>query len=184
MSQEILVVVDLVNGFIHEGPLSDSSILKIIPKSLEIIQAHLNQGQDVLSLQDTHGSDSLEFEFYPPHCLKGTSECELIPELRSVEDRLVKIEKDTTNGFFAPGFQSYLSSHPDLSKVTVVGCCTDICVLQFAQSLKTYTQTIGKAMEVVVIEDAVDTFDAPGHDKNGFHSQALMMMRNAGIRIQ
>lgn len=181
--KEICVAVDMINGFINEGPLADKSIQTIVPETIRVIQEHLNEGKDVLSFQDTHTLDSLEFKSYPPHCLKDTSESELIPELKLFEDKMIKIEKDTTNGFFAEGFQSYLKDHPELEEVTVVGCCTDICVLQFTQSLKTYTQTIGKDMKVKVVQTAVDTFDAPNHDKQTFHNQALSLMRNAGIEL-
>lgn len=183
MSKDICVVVDMVNGFITQGPLSDSSILKIVPKTLEVIDAYLAEGKDVIAFKDTHSLDSLEFEFFPVHCLKDTTESQLIDELLPYESKMIGIEKDTTNGFFAPGFQSYLKNNPDLESVSIVGCCTDICVLQFAQSLKTYTQTIGQKLTIKVIESAVDTYGAPGHDKAEFHTQALQLMRNAGIQI-
>ena len=181
--KEICVVVDMINGFINEGPLADKSIQNIVPETIKVIQRHLDEGNDVLSFQDTHTLDSLEFKSYPPHCLKDTSESDLIPELKIFEDQMIKVEKDTTNGFFAPGFQNYLSNNPDLQEVTVVGCCTDICVLQFTQSLKTYTQTIGKDMNIKVVQAAVDTFGTPNHDKEVFHKQALSLMQNAGIEL-
>ena len=183
MKKEICVVVDMINGFINEGVLSDPSINQIVPETVKVVKSFLDENKDVLSFQDTHTMSSLEFEFYPPHCLKDTSESELIPELKPFESKMIKVEKDTTNGFFAEGFQTYLKNNPELESVTVVGCCTDICVLQFAQSLKTYTQTIGKRMEIKVVEKAVDTFNTPNHDKQAFHDQALSLMRNAGICV-
>ena len=179
----ICVVVDMINGFINEGPLADKSIQAIVPETIRVIQKHLGANQDVLSFQDTHTLNSLEFRAYPAHCLEGTTESDLIPELKQFENQMIKVEKDTTNGFFAPGFQSYLKDNPDLEEVTVVGCCTDICVLQFTQSLKTYTQTIGKDIKVKVVQAAVDTYDAPMHDKELFHTVALDLMRNAGIEL-
>ena len=183
MKKEICVVVDMINGFINEGVLSDPSINKIVPETVKIVEHFLTENKDVLSFQDTHTMSSLEFDFYPPHCLKGTRESDLIPELKPFESHMIKIEKDSTNGFFAEGFQTYLKNNPDLESVTIVGCCTDICVLQFAQSLKTYTQTIGKRLEINVVENAVDTFHTPNHDKKTFHDQALNLMRNAGIQV-
>lgn len=180
MSKDICVLVDMINGFINEGPLADSSINQIVPKTKEVIESFLNEGKDVLSFQDAHSEQSLEFENYPPHCLKGTSQSDLIPELKGYESSMIRIEKDTTNGFFASGFQAYLKQNPDLKSVTVVGCCTDICILQFVQSLKTYTQTIGQKMDVKVVQDAVDTYGSPTHDKALYHKQALSLMKNAG----
>lgn len=183
MKKEICVVVDMINGFINEGVLSDPSINKIVPEIVRTVERFLTENKDVISFQDTHTMSSLEFEFYPPHCLKGTSESDLIPELKPFEAQMIKIEKDTTNGFFAEGFQMYLKNNPDLESVTVVGCCTDICVLQFTQSLTTYTQTIGKRLAINVVENAVDTFHTSNHDKKVFHNQALNLIRNAGINI-
>jgi len=183
MKKEICVVVDMINGFINEGVLSDPSINKIVPETVRVIESFLKDKKDVLSFQDSHTMSSLEFEFYPPHCLIGTNESDLIPELKPFEFDMIKVEKDTTNGFFAPRFQQYLSEHPDLESVTVVGCCTDICVLQFVQSLKTYTQTLDKKLEIKVVKNAVDTFHTPTHDKQVFHDTALELMKNAGILL-
>jgi len=183
MKKEICVVVDMINGFINEGVLSDPSINQIVPETVKVVKSFIDDKKDVISFQDTHTMSSLEFEFYPPHCLKDTSESDLIPELKPFESHMIKIEKDTTNGFFAPKFQAYLLDNPDLESVTVVGCCTDICVLQFTQCLKTYTQTIGKKLDIKVVEKAVDTFNTPNHNKQAFHSNALELMRNAGIQV-
>ncbi len=178
--KEICVVVDMINGFINEGPLADPSINQIVPKTIEVIESFLKDQKDVLAFQDAHTEDALEFKNYPPHCLKGTSESELIPELKVFEKNMLQIEKNTTNGFFAPGFQDYLKENPDLESVTVVGCCTDICVLQFVETLKTYSQTINKEIEVKVVKDAVDTFGLEGHDKEQFNATSLQLMQSCG----
>ena len=178
--KEICVVVDMINGFINEGPLSDPSINQIVPKTIEVIESFLKDKKDVLAFQDAHTDDALEFMNYPPHCLKGTSESDLIPELKVYEKNMLQIEKNTTNGFFAPGFQDYLKANPDLDSVTVVGCCTDICVLQFVETLKTFSQTINKDIEVKVVKDAVDTFGMEGHEKEVFNSTSLKLMQSCG----
>ncbi len=179
--KEICVVVDMINGFINEGPLSDPSINQIVPKTVEVIESFLHQKKDVLAFQDAHTEDALEFKNYPPHCLKGTSESDLIPELKPFEKDMIQIEKNTTNGFFAPDFQNYLKANPDLESVTVVGCCTDICVLQFVETLKTYSQTVNKDIEVKVVKDAVDTFDMEGHDKEVFNAISIQLMQSCGV---
>lgn len=178
--KEICVVVDMINGFINEGPLSDPSINQIVPKTVEVIESFLKDKKEVLAFQDAHTEDALEFKNYPVHCLKGSSESDLIPELKPFEKNMLQIEKNTTNGFFAPGFQDYLKNNPELSSVTVVGCCTDICILQFVETLKTYSQTIGHDIEVKVVKDAVDTFNLEGHDKTHFQNTSLQLMQSCG----
>ncbi len=182
--KEILVVIDMLKGFLENGPLADPSIRQIIPENVKWIKSFLAENKPVLFFQDAHEIDALEFENYPPHCLKGSIESELVDELKVYEDQMIKVEKNTTNGFFAPDFQKFLKENPDISKITITGCCTDICVLNFAITMKTYCQTIQKPITIVVLEKAVDTFGLPGHDKSATHQSALGMMRGAGIIIQ
>lgn len=182
-NNEILIVVDMLKGFIDEGPLADPSIRKIVPANIKIVRQFIDEHKPVLYFQDAHTQDALEFENYPPHCLKDTKESELIDELKVYEDKMIKIEKNTSNGFFASAFQQYLKDHPELEKITLIGCCTDICVLNFAITMKTYCQTIGKPITIIVLQNAVDTFGLPGHDKQLYHDSALGMMRGAGIQV-
>lgn len=184
MQEKTLVVVDMVNGFINEGPLSDLKIRQIIPATVNLVEHFLDEGAPVIAFRDAHSPDAQEYGFYPVHCLDGTSEAELIEELKPFEERMAVIKKNTTNGFFAPSFQAYLKANPDISDVYVCGCCTDICVLQFALSLKTYTQTIDRALEIHVLEDAVDTFDSPQHKREEMQSTSLAMLKAAGILIE
>jgi len=182
-NKEILIVIDMLKGFIDEGPLADPSIRQIVPENIRQIEKFIEDKKDVLYFQDAHTPDALEFENYPPHCLKGSKESELIDELKVYENKMIQVEKNTTNGFFAPVFQTYLKDHPDLEKITVVGCCTDICILNFAVTMKTYCQTIQKPITIIVPENAVDTFGLPHHDKKTYHESALGMMRGAGIQV-
>jgi len=181
--KEVLIVIDMLKGFIVEGPLADPSIKQIIPENVKLVKEFLAQDKNVLYFQDAHTLDALEFENYPPHCLKGTLESELIDELLPYESQMIQVEKNTTNGFFAPEFQKFLKENKDLNEITVIGCCTDICVLNFAVTMKTYSQTNQKEITIKVPANAVDTFNLPGHDKTLFHQAALGMMKGAGILI-
>jgi nicotinamidase-related amidase len=183
MTNQALVVIDVINGFITQGPLADPSIARIIGPTVLAIEGALQRQEPVLAFRDAHDDLAPEFETYPPHCLKGTLESQLVNELMPYKEYLIDVEKNTTNGFFAEGFQSFMTSHPEITTYTCVGCCTDICVLQFALSLKTYAQTHQLPISVNVIAEAVDTFDLPDHPKAAFQAHALAMMRAAGIGI-
>ena len=184
MKKELLVVVDMINGFINEGPLCDTSIQKIIPANVALVKEFLASGKDVIAFRDVHEPDAIEFEFYPAHCVKGTLESELVDELKVYQDKMIVIPKNTTNGFFTIAFQTYLAQHRDLTDVTISGCCTDICVFHFAISLKTYTQTIDWPLRIHLIEAAVDTFDASFHSKAAMQNASLQMMKAAGILVE
>jgi nicotinamidase-related amidase len=183
MTNHALIVIDVINGFITEGPLADPSIAKIIEPTRQAIEVALAQATPVLTLRDAHDEAAAEFDAYPPHCLKGSRESQLVDALLPYRDRMIDVEKNTTNGFFAEGFQAFLHAHPEITDYTLVGCCTDICVLQFGVTLKTFAQTHKLPITVSVIRDAVDTFDLPHHPKAAFHDHALAMMQAAGIGL-
>ena len=66
---------------------------------------------------------------------------------------------------------------PDV--VEVVGVCTDICVLHTVDDLR------ARGYEVVVHQDLVETFDAPGHPAEEFNRFALAHVRDVlGARVE
>ena len=74
--RSLLIIVDMVNGFVKEGALADPNIQKIIPRQLELLKQYLNKESTVVFIKDTHEKDSSEFKTFPPHCIKGTEEAE------------------------------------------------------------------------------------------------------------
>ncbi|MGB7595830.1 MAG: isochorismatase family cysteine hydrolase [Erysipelotrichaceae bacterium] len=180
---ELLVVVDMIRGFIEQGPLADPAISHIIGDNVELIKDFTKRGQPVIAFRDAHAPDSKEFAFYPAHCVKGTKESELVDAIAAFEDRMIVIEKDTTNGFQTAAFQAYIADEVPFERIVVIGCCTDICVLQFVLSLKTYLQQRRHDTEVVVVQDCVETFEIPGHPRSEFNEFSFKLMKNAGISL-
>jgi len=181
--KRLLVIVDMVNGFVEAGALADPSIQRIMPKIIETMKEFLAAKEPVLAFLDAHQSDAIEFQTFPVHCLDGTRESELADALLPYQDQLILVKKNSTNGFFAQGFQEYLKANFPLSEVLITGCCTDICVLQFALSLKTYCNQNDWPTHVSILKDGVDTFDLPGHDKKTYNDFALSLLAGAGIEI-
>ncbi|RIV16809.1 isochorismatase family protein [Mycoplasmopsis gallopavonis] len=89
-NKRLIVVIDMLNGFCFQGPLSDKRIAQIIPQ----IKNLLLQGDDNLFLCDSHSLNDPEMTIYPPHCLSGTYEAEVVDELKNLIKR--KITKQTT----------------------------------------------------------------------------------------
>ena len=56
----MLIVVDMVNGFVTEGALHDLEIAKIIPRQIELIKEAKNEGKLITFIKDTHNEDSSE----------------------------------------------------------------------------------------------------------------------------
>ena len=70
-----------------------------------------------------------------------------------------------------------------MTRIVVCGVCTDICVMQFCLTLKTLCNQADRPMEVMVPVNAVETYDAPGHNAELCGSVALQLMAQAGITL-
>ena len=79
----VVLVVDMVRGFLEEGyPLyCGNRARRIIPNVQGLLEQELTRGSSVFFLCDHHSPDDPEFKMFPPHCLEGTAEAEVIPEL-------------------------------------------------------------------------------------------------------
>lgn len=172
--KELLFVVDMVNGFVKEGSMHDKKIMNIVDSIKEECECHEHR----IFIADTHESDAIEFNSFPSHCVKDTSESEIIDELKPYVTTL--IEKNSTNTFHVLD-KEILNEYDSFM---LVGCCTDICVMQFALSLKTYLNQMNMAKQVVVKESGVATYDAPYHLAKEYHTMAINMMAQSGIVIK
>ena len=181
--RELLVVVDMIRGFIEQGPLSDPAISTIIGDNVELIKDFTSRNQAVIAFRDAHDVDSKEFANYPPHCISGSVESEFVDAIGAFEAEMIVIDKDTTNGFQTSSFQSFIEHEAPFDKIIVIGCCTDICILQFALSLKTYLQKKKLDTEVVVVKNAVETFESKDHPRQEFNAFSFKLMQNAGISV-
>ncbi|MDE7122285.1 MAG: cysteine hydrolase [Oscillospiraceae bacterium] len=178
----MLVIVDMINGFLTQGALASERCADILPAVEELLHSAKENQIPCIAFADAHEPDSLEFQNFPVHCLKNTSESALAPSLEKIGG-FQRIEKNSTNGFFAPDFQAYFQEHPELENFVVCGVCTDICVMQFALTLKAWANQNQKNLTVFVPVHAVATYDAPGHDAESLQKTALEIMQQAGIHL-
>ena len=180
-----LCIVDVINGFIKCGPLSDESISQIIPEINLLSKVASEKGMEIISFYDNHDENSPEFESFPPHCLEGTEEASVVDELGWLEayERYKCLPKKSTNAFFENDIKALTSDDGKTDTFIVVGDCTDICVLQFALALKVNANANGKRVRVIVPVDCVDTYNAPMHNKNLMNLMSLRIMKNSGIEI-
>ena len=177
-----LVVVDLVNGFTREGPLASPRVDALVPGIAQLAEACAARGIDRIAFCDSHTDASPEFGAYPPHCLAGTSESALVDELAAIGGFTV-MEKNSTNGFLEPAFQTWLAAHPEKDNFLVTGDCTDICIQQFAVTLKTWFNRQNRASRVIVPMTLVDTYDAGRHHGDLVHVMALFNMMTNGVEV-
>ncbi|MFQ5934339.1 MAG: cysteine hydrolase family protein [Dehalococcoidia bacterium] len=123
-----VLVVDMVRGFCEEGnPLyTGESARRIIPTLRRLLEGEAEAGSKIIFICDNHEPDDLEFQMFPKHCVVGTRETEIVPELADIEGEV--IPKQRYSGFFNTDLADRLERlAPD--KIIVCGVCTDICVM-------------------------------------------------------
>ncbi|MDQ0361945.1 isochorismatase family cysteine hydrolase [Breznakia pachnodae] len=179
-SQPMVFVVDMINGFIKEGALSDSSIMSIV----EPIKNLLKQTKDHIFVCDSHNLDAREFQAYPIHCIENTEESQVIDELKGYVDDV--IYKNSTNTFVSKDFQDQLEelllSYNDY---IIVGCCSDICVLQFALAFQTFLNEFNMDKKRIIVPvNMIETFHADKvHDQLEMNEIACKLMMSNGIDV-
>jgi len=177
-----LVIVDMVNGFLTEGVLSSPRSASVLPECEKLLKFFKENNLPCVAFADCHEPDCIEFNSFPPHCIRNTSESEIAPKLQKIGGYL-KIEKNSTNGFLTPEFQEFIRTNPEIQKIVVCGVCTDICVMQFCLTLKTYCNQENRNLEVLLPVNAVETYDSPDHDADSMQNAALAIMAQAGIKL-
>lgn len=204
-----LVLVDVVNGFCSVGagnlaPVKpDKQISYMVKESARLAKLFCGEKWPVFAFLDSHHPDIPEPP-YPPHCIAGTDEARLVPDLQWLENEanatlkckdcidgfLGSVEKDGSNVFV-----DWVKKN-QLKAILVVGICTDICVLDFVCStLSARNRRMLTPLEdVIVYSGGCATFDLPVHvakDINGalahpqdlMHHIGLYMAKGRGARI-
>lgn len=181
--ERVLIVVDMVNGFVYNGPLHDIECSKIIPRQKEIIDDYLDNGDLVVFIKDTHTKDSTEFSRMPIHCLENTDESELVPELREYvgRDNVITINKNSTSFNEVPEFRELITNLVNLKRVDEIGVCTDICDFNGIMGLANRLNQENRDVSIYVHEDAVATFNET--ERGEYVEAAKLLMKQQGINI-
>lgn len=183
-ARELLINIDMINGFIKEGNLAAPSIARIVPRQIELLDEALKSDYaGIAFVRDSHPQNATEFKTYPKHCIVGSRESKLISELQKYERYALTYLKNSTNLIFAPNIQNELLMLSNLERIKLMGCLSEVCVLNGAIGLKTFLDEYNRNVEVCVFEDAIDTFDAPNHNADLVNGVALNRMKNNGIKI-
>lgn len=180
--KRVLIIVDMVNGFIREGNMADKYIEHIIPGHIRLIE-NLNDYEGLAFIKDTHEKECKEFDRYPIHCVRGTKEAELVDELKKFEEKALVYEKNSTSAIYAPNFLKDIDKMRNLKEIVIAGCCTDICDINLAIPLQNYFDQNDRRVKIVVPMNAVETYDAPNHNRNEYNDIAFKLMKQAGIQL-
>ena len=135
--KKILIVVDMQNDFVN-GALGSKEATNIVPRAAEKIREFSG---DIFVTYDTHFENYLETSegrMLPvPHCIKGTDGWQLNHEIAEAlsDKKYTKVEKNTFGSTELPELIRKAMGDANFS-VTLMGLCTDICVVSNALLLK------------------------------------------------
>lgn len=132
-----LVVVDIQNDFV-DGTLGTAEAVSIVPKAAVLIRDFPGE---IFVTYDTHYNnymDTGEGKRLPvAHCIKGTHGWELNLDIAAALNNrhYTTVEKVTFGSVELPCFIERASRGEDF-EITLIGLCTDICVVSNALILK------------------------------------------------
>ena len=165
-----ILVADMIKGFCEPGhPLYvGESIRAIIPRIQQLLDRELKQGSKIFYVCDTHTPNDPEFRIFLPHCIEGTEETEVIPELAPFPGEIVR--KHRYSAFYDTDLEERLRQmQPD--KLIICGDCTSICVLFTA------ADAINRGFPVEVYSDCVADFDSEAHSFALRHMEKVLGAR-------
>lgn len=200
MQNQVLIVVDVQNGFTPGGNLAVAKADQIIPLINQLAQ----QFSHVVLTQDWHPAEHISFVenhigqqaysqieleygaqlLWPSHCVQGTQDADFHPDLYIPHAQLVirkgcNTKVDSYSAFqeadrqTKTGLAGYLRER-GVEQVFIVGIATDFCVAWSA------IDSAQLGFSTYVIEDACQ-----GIDLNGSLAAAWQQMQHEGVqRIQ
>ena len=135
--QNILIVVDMQNDFI-DGALGTKEAVAIVPAVEEKIKSFDGK---VIFTRDTHFENYLATQeggnLPVEHCIKGTYGWEIRAELDALR-KTEAVDKITFGSSELPQILKAENEKEPLNSVTLIGLCTDICVISNAMVIKAF----------------------------------------------
>lgn len=133
--QKILLVIDMQTDFV-DGVLGTKEACAIVPAVRDKILGH--DGKRYFT-RDTHEPDYMntrEGKRLPvPHCIRGTDGWQIIPALRELPCNGV-IDKPAFGSVELMEVLLAEDAKDPIGEVTLIGVCTDICVISNAMLVK------------------------------------------------
>jgi len=195
--RDVLLVVDVQNGFVPGGRLAVAGGDEVVPVINRLARAF----EHVVLTQDWHTPGHVSFAsshpgtkpfesitlpygpqvLWPDHCVQGTADAELHPALRIPHAELIirkgyRKQMDSYSAFYEAdgktptGLTGYLKDR-GLNQVFCVGLATDFCVAWSAMDARK------AGFGALVIEDA-----CRGIDADGSLAKAWKDMLGAGVK--
>ena len=171
--RDYLIVVDMQNDFI-DGALGTAEAQAIV----ENVAAKIKDFEGtVIFTRDTHDEHYMETQeganLPVPHCIKGTAGWEIRAELDALRSSPA-VDKPTFGSVALAHMLVRENSIEPIGSVTLIGLCTDICVISNAMIIK------ASLPEIPVIVDAACCAGVTPES----HKNALAAMKMCQIKIE
>ena len=151
--QNILIVVDMQWDFIS-GALGTPEAVAVLPKVREKIASFSGE---VWYTRDTHGDDygqTQEGRLLPvPHCIKGSKGWEIHPALSGLPCHRI-LDKPTFGSTALAEGLTALHRKESIGSITLIGLCTDICVISNAMLLKASLPEVPITVDAAAVRES------------------------------
>ena len=178
--------VDVQRDFVSPGGnLSVPGAEKLLPNIKRLTDAARQGKVFLVSSGDFHPTNDPEFRIFPPHCVKGTSGADLVPEATTeqvarvpndteskIPDDLSKyqqilLEKQTLSVFETQHADELVQRLGDRPEYVVFGVVTEYCVSFAVKGL------LERGRRVAVVQDAIETLKTEEGQKSVAEFQRL-----------
>ncbi len=142
---------------------------KIIPNIKRLVGAACESRLFLVSSGDAHTPEDPEFKVFPPHCVKGTSGAQIVPEglaarrltipndasyawpQNLLEYQQIVLEKQTLDVFNNPKSDELVQLLGPRAEFIVFGVVTEYCVRYAVKGL------LERGRKVAIVRDAIET---------------------------
>lgn len=171
--QKILLVIDMQNDFI-DGALGTPEAVAIVDKVEEKIKSFPGR---VIFTRDTHEENYMETQegsnLPVPHCIRDSQGWQIREELEKLRTEPA-VDKPTFGSRVLGELLLQLDKEEKIESITLVGLCTDICVISNALLAKAFLP------EVPITVDASCCAGVTPES----HKTALSAMKMCQIRVE
>jgi len=155
-----ILIVDMIEGFTRKGVLASPRVEALIPKQVEFLKQVPDDSYVVFAC-DSHLLGDSEFKRMPEHCIRGSKECNICPELMEVvRERGLTYQivfKRTHSAFFETDMDHVMKEAKAYYNIgddwVVFGCVTDICIAANVAELDY------RGKNITLVRDLIDTYE-------------------------
>ena len=140
---KVLIVVDMQNDFVTDA-LGTAEAVAIVPAVVERVREAQKTGERIFFTRDTHESAYLQTQegqkLPVEHCIRGSKGWEIVPQLKALSEApgVTVLDKPTFGSTVLGETLRELDGKEPIEAITLVGLCTDICVISNALLAKAF----------------------------------------------